>query len=111
MFVSSLFRVYEDAYLQYKLHHLDPQVWLGMQEPLNRSISMPGLRACWRQQSAMFSADFRALVETRLRDHPEPLIPSLAEQKTQLQALSTESGDQTRAASITATASTQEAIT
>jgi len=92
MFVSSVFRVYEDAYLQYKLGHLDAQVWLGMQDPLNRSISMPGLRACWRQQATMFSADFRALVETRLRDHPEPLVPSLAEQKSRLKALSEAEG-------------------
>lgn len=68
--VHSMFRVWEDAFHQYRGRRLDERVWKAMVVQFSSYLSLPGVVRVWEIRKDAFSTDFRDFVDgTSPRDY------------------------------------------
>ncbi len=61
--VQHIFRVWEDAYHQYREKRLDPDLWEAMVVQFSGYLSLPGVMRVWAIRKQSYGADFRQFVD------------------------------------------------
>ncbi len=61
LILVSMVRRYENAYYQRDL--IEPELWQGIQNSLDRLVSRQGFGIWWNEWRSVFSADFQELVD------------------------------------------------
>ena len=74
LFLSALYRVYENAYYQNQEGALDPHVWQSVVRQLLITRQSSGYQAYWIDRKDLFSEPFQNFVENEL---PEPKLDPL----------------------------------
>ena len=69
-----MFRVFEEAYFQWKGGHLDGQAWHGFEAPISDMIAYPGVREWWSTRSHWYSSQFQGLVRDKLAEASGPTM-------------------------------------
>ncbi len=66
-FYLATFRVYEDAFYQFGVGNLDPEIWAGWRASMSDfALSLPGFRVFWSQSRNTFHSAFRASIDAIL---------------------------------------------
>jgi hypothetical protein len=61
-----LFRVFDEAFFQWKEGHLDPHVWLGFESPIADMVAYPGVRDWWAGRSHWYSIPFQEFIQSKI---------------------------------------------
>lgn len=79
--LGSLFRVFDEAYFQWKEGHLDDPVWHGFEAPMADMMAYPGVRDWWATREHWYSEPFRELIEVKMASAGAPEIYGEARRK------------------------------
>lgn len=71
-FIQRNYRVWEDAFYQYKAGRLDEPHWRSMERQYSALLSWPGVRRVWSMRREYFTPDFMRYVDS-LEPYPHSL--------------------------------------
>ena len=69
-----LFRVFDEAFFQWKEGHLDDHVWNGFESPMADTLAYPGVRDWWSTRSHWYSTPFQKLIDSKIAEAGAPRI-------------------------------------
>jgi hypothetical protein len=69
-----LFRVFEEAFFQWKEGHLDDEVWHGFESPMTDIVAYPGVQDWWNTRSHWYSAPFQELIRAKVAKAGTPTM-------------------------------------
>ncbi len=69
-----MFRVFEEAYFQWKEGNLDAHVWQGFEARVNDMLAYPGVQEWWFTRSHWFGEQFREFVSEKISPAGTPAL-------------------------------------
>lgn len=69
-----LFRVFDEAFFQWKEGNLDSSVWHGFESPMADMLAYPGAREWWSTRSHWYSEPFRELIHAKMAKAGPPIL-------------------------------------
>ena len=67
-----LFRVFDEAFFQWKEGTLDAHVWHGFDAPMADMLAYPGVRDWWSTRCHWYSAPFREHIKSKATEAGQP---------------------------------------
>jgi hypothetical protein len=69
-----MFRVFEEAFFQWKEGNLDAHLWNGFEAPIGDMLAYPGMREWWSTRSHWYSPQFRKFVDEKTSQTTPPAL-------------------------------------
>ena len=69
-----LFRVFDEAFFQWKEGHLDAHVWHGFDSPMADMLAYPGVRDWWSSRSHWYSMPFQDHIRSKIVEAGAPAM-------------------------------------
>jgi hypothetical protein len=69
-----LFRVFDEAFFQWKEGHLDARLWRGFESPMADMLAYPGVRDWWSTRSSWYSTPFQELIQSKISEIGAPVL-------------------------------------
>ncbi len=62
--MSQLFRLYQEAHIQWQKSALDGDLWSGLLVAMGDTMQLPGVKEWWEYRKRWYGHEFQALVNT-----------------------------------------------